>query len=588
MKPSATSFASFPARAAVVLAGAVLAASLLTACAGLAREGGGHEPDAYPDPDLRMGAPEDNGQADLIYELLVGEIAGHMGELQVSLDHYLRAAGRSDDPDVAERATRIALFSGDPDKVLPAAQRWVALDDNNLEARQVLAAMLVNDDQPEAAVPHLEWVLERMDAVEGDGLGLLVNVLSRAQNGAAAVNAMEQVVAGRAEDPEAHLALGRLALQQDQPHVAVTATERALRLAPDLREANVLRARAIQHTGDRAASLQAMDELVRRYPDDLDLRVNYGRLLLQEARFADARAQFEAVVSERGDDADMLYTLGLINIEMERYDDAEGYLEQVLRTGQRSGDARYYLARIAELTGDTQRAVDFYEEVDRGDYRQESVLRAARLQGELGQINQAREGLARLREASDEPHVQVETYLAEAQLLRDARDYRAGMMLLDEALAAHPGHPDLLYARALMAERLGRIAQLEDDLGRILARDPENFAALNALGYTLADRTDRLDEAFDYIRRALEQRPEDAAVIDSMGWVLYRLGRLGEAESHLRRAYEKMQDGEIASNLAQVLWDRGAREEALDILETALERDPDHERLLRLKEKLNP
>ena len=588
MKPSATSFASFPARAAVGLAGIVLAASLLTACAGLTQGGGGHDPEVYPNLDLRMGTPEDNGQADLLYELLVGEIAGHMGELQVSLDHYLRAAGRSDDPGVAERATRIALFSGDREKALPAAQRWVALDGESLEARQVLAAMLVNDDQPDAAVPHLERVLERMEAVEGDGLGLLVNILSRAQNGPAAVKAMEQVAAGRSDDPRSQLALGSLALQQDQPHAAVAATERALRMDPGLREASVLRARAIQRTGDREASLQAMKELVERYPDDLDLRVNYGRLLLQEERFADARIQFEAVVAERGDDADMLYTLGLINIEMEQYGEAERYLEQLLKIGQRAGEARYYLGRIAELTGDVQRAVDFYEEVDRGDYRQESMIRAARLRGEMGQVNEAREALTRLRETSDNPRLQVETYLSEAQLLRETRDYQAGLALLDEALESHPDHLELLYARALMAERLDRIDQLEEDLNRILEQDPDNPAALNALGYTLADRTDRFEEAYDYISRAYEQRPDDAAIIDSMGWVLYRLGRLDEAESHLRRAYGKMEDGEIASNLAQVLWERGEREEALDILEAALERDPDHERLLRLKERLNP
>ncbi|MEZ5576806.1 MAG: hypothetical protein R3F44_14740 [Candidatus Competibacteraceae bacterium] len=43
---------------------------------------------------------------------------------------------------------------------------------------------------------------------------------------------------------------------------------------------------------------------------------------------------------------------------------------------------------------------------------------------------------------------------------------------------------------------------LERDLRAILASDPKNGQALNALGYTLADRTDRYQEALGYIEQA--------------------------------------------------------------------------------------
>jgi len=72
----------------------------------------------------------------------------------------------------------------------------------------------------------------------------------------------------------------------------------------------------------------------------------------------------------------------------------------------------------------------------------------------------------------------------------------------------------LLYGRALLAEKLGRLDVLERDLRAILAREPENALALNALGYTLADRTTRYEEALDLITRALAQWPKDPAVLD--------------------------------------------------------------------------
>ncbi|HSM27529.1 MAG TPA: tetratricopeptide repeat protein, partial [Thioalkalivibrio sp.] len=142
------------------------------------------------------------------------------------------------------------------------------------------------------------------------------------------------------------------------------------------------------------------------------------------------------------------------------------------------------------------------------------------------------------------------------------------------------------YARGLVHERADDIPAAEEDFRSILEQDPDNASALNALGYTLADRTERYEEAYALIIRADELRPDDAAITDSYGWVLYRLGRLDEAVVKLRQAYALFPDGEIASNLAVVLWELGEREESRAILDEALQREPDHERLLRVRRQL--
>jgi tetratricopeptide (TPR) repeat protein len=162
--------------------------------------------------------------------------------------------------------------------------------------------------------------------------------------------------------------------------------------------------------------------------------------------------------------------------------------------------------------------------------------------------------------------------MAQAESLRDHDQAVAGVKLLDKALVEHPQDHDLLYTRALLAERLGRVDQLESDLRLILASDPDNAHALNALGYTLADRTDRYQEAHEFIERALQLIPEDAAILDSMGWVLYRLERYDEALVYLRRAYELSPDQEIAAHLGEVLWVSGEREQAMEVWNAELKR----------------
>lgn len=174
----------------------------------------------------------------------------------------------------------------------------------------------------------------------------------------------------------------------------------------------------------------------------------------------------------------------------------------------------------------------------------------------------------------------VRVYRAEAEILTNADRLNEAIEVYSLALDEFPENSDLLYARAMLAEKLDRLDVLEADLRSILSREPNNAEALNALGYTLADRTDRYDEALELIKQALALQPDDYYIVDSMGWVMYRMGRHQESIEHLRRAMTLSDDSEIAAHLGEVLWVTGDKQEAQEIWNTALESTPDDERLL--------
>ena len=144
-----------------------------------------------------------------------------------------------------------------------------------------------------------------------------------------------------------------------------------------------------------------------------------------------------------------------------------------------------------------------------------------------------------------------------------------------------------LYSRSLLAAELGRIDVAEQDLRTILASQPENAAALNALGYTLADQTQRYDEAEQLIRQAYILQPNEASIVDSMGWVAFRQGRLGEAEEFLLKAWGLDRNPEIAAHLGEVLWVSGKREEALEIWREGAEIDAQNIILVETLERLD-
>ena len=79
----------------------------------------------------------------------------------------------------------------------------------------------------------------------------------------------------------------------------------------------------------------------------------------------------------------------------------------------------------------------------------------------------------------------------------------------------------------------------------MLARDPENAAALNYLGYMLAERGERLDESVGYLKKALQIEPENGSYLDSLGWAYFKADKLDLAEDNLKRAADQLKTNSV-------------------------------------------
>ncbi len=247
---------------------------------------------------------------------------------------------------------------------------------------------------------------------------------------------------------------------------------------------------------------------------------------------------------------------------------------------------RLLLGQTAEFLDRHQEALDWYRSVAGGPPRAQARLRIAKVLHDLKRGDDAYAALRALQsDASVDDEARRSAYLLEAELRSDDKDLDGELAAYANGLAAYPDEPELLYARGLSWERRDDVARAEADLRKILVADPENIAALNALGYTLADRTTRYAEALQLIDRARVADPGNPAIIDSHGWVLYRIGRTDEALVQLRRAFTLQKDAEIAAHLGEVLWVTGNRDEARKYFDEARKLDPENRSLLRALEK---
>jgi len=322
-------------------------------------------------------------------------------------------------------------------------------------------------------------------------------------------------------------------------------------------------------------------------PGDQQLRLAYARLLVDMKQYDKARIEFEKLHQKSPRDADLLYTLGLLALEAQRFDDARRYLKALLKLGKRRDEALYYLGRIEESQGNHRRAIEYYEQVRNGEYRFDARLRSAFLLARDGKLEEAIAALEKMAAGSQSDGSLVRIYLAEGEIYNQAGRYRDAIRAYNKGLKIAPGNSDLLYARGLTAERVDDLEMLESDMRRILEANPDDAAALNALGFTLADRTDRLQEAYELIQRAIELNPDDPAIIDSFGWVNYRLGNIDEAIRLLRKALSKMDDPEIAAHLGEVLWVTGRHDEARKVWQRALKKSPEDPVILKTMKRLS-
>jgi tetratricopeptide (TPR) repeat protein len=149
--------------------------------------------------------------------------------------------------------------------------------------------------------------------------------------------------------------------------------------------------------------------------------------------------------------------------------------------------------------------------------------------------------------------------------------------------------------RGALYEKMKNLPLAEAEFRKVLSVYPDHAAALNYLGYMLTDRNVRVNEALAMIEKALARDPNNGAYLDSLGWAYYRLGRYAEAEEQIRRAVELAPgDPTMHDHFADVLMQQkkvgeavAAWEEALRQWQASAPADRDAAEIESVRTKLN-
>ena len=538
---------------------------------------------AQDDQGTPAGDAADDGPSgqDAMFEYLVAEFAAQRGDVDGALAIYERLAKELRDPAIAKRAVETAIRAREFGPALDNATLLLELDPDSTLAREIIAALLANEGDIAKARGLVEGILAKTSN-RGPVLMQLAHLFSKFRDKAEVLEATQAVTEPYRDMPEARYANGVAALLAGNTDLAAKEADAALATKADWEPGAILKAQVLRKA-DPDSVVPFYESFVAAHPAAVEVRMQLGRELAADRKLAEARDQFRAVEKLSKDDAQAAYAIGLLSLQLEDYADATTEFTRALKLNYREPAAIYLgLGQAAEGLKRYDEAIDWYKRVDSGDWVRAQLKIATLIARQQG-LEAGREYLRKIEPKSTDDSIQI--VQVEAQLLRDAKQWRETYDMLSRAVAKYPDSYELLYDRAMAAERIDKLDVMEADLKKVIEMKPDYAHAYNALGYTLAEKTNRLEEARDLIEKAYKLLPDDPFIMDSMGWVEYRLGHVQEALKQLQTAYSARPDPEIAAHLGEVLWKSGQHDEAQKIWRAALAENPNHEALLAVIQK---
>jgi tetratricopeptide (TPR) repeat protein len=505
----------------------------------------------------------------------------------------LNLARTTNDPQAYERATEFALRSRDGDTALMTARAWLKAFPGSHDAARYVIQILVGLNRLDETIEPLRadlaaYPLDQRGAAITDVPRYFARVTDKKRVAAVVQSALAPELARGKFAAHVWAAVGTTQLMAADPASALKSALNGARVEPNNRQIATLALFLVQ--AEKSQADEILDGFIRA-PGPVDGGLAYVRRLVELARVEEAYAKSQTLTALWPASAEAWLVRGSIafqkkDIEATRIalarcaeilEKPDAASQDAMAGGRVAAQAYFLLAVLAENDKDYVLANSYLDRLTNPEDQRRVTQRRVQMLLAQGQLDAAQELVSAMSdEGEEEARVKIST---EVELLRARKDEAGAYRLLTEAMVRFPQDPDLAYEAAMSADKLKDLIAMEQILRKLLAKHPDHYQSMNALGYSLADRNVQMVEARALIQKALSFAPQDPYIIDSMGWLEFRSGNLSAANTLLRTAFEAKPDAEIAAHWGEVLWVLGQRDAAQKTWERGLQLNPDNETL---------
>ena len=431
----------------------------------------------------------------LFYQLLLGELNAQAQEPAAAFSLLLDAARKTGDEALFRRSVQIAIRARSGDSALQAAKAWRVAKPTSQEANRFVLQILLSMNRLAETLEPLKRLLTLTPQQERvDTIWAIPALFERASDKQLALSVVQKALTPMLTDPAlgatAWATLGRMWVNAGDLVTALHAAEKGQTfavhqdhpawLALSLMRADVSKAESLVkiHLANAAST---------------EFRMAYVQTLLLAKRNAEASVELRNINLQQPAYAPAWLLQGAVNLQMQQWNTAEShflhYIELMKAPAAAQTDtqsprglsqAYLSLAQIATQRKDLQQAQDWLQRVDHPDDLLTAQLRRASLMVRQGKLEEALTLIHGLPERSATDARLKRS--AEVQILRDQKQFARARKLLETALAENPDDTDLLYELAMLAEKMGDMAEMERLLRQQIAIEAGGGTSLQRLG----------------------------------------------------------------------------------------------------------
>ncbi|MSO21868.1 MAG: tetratricopeptide repeat protein [Acidobacteria bacterium] len=530
-----------------------------------------------------------------------------------------------------EDSGRVPASSEYLKKAIQEYEKISSLDGSDTNSLVVLSLLYRYDGQAGKAVETAKRLLDKAPSSEA-GLANLAQIYSEQGNTQDAINVFKKALEVNPKSPRI---LEQMAIAYEQVKDysnAIEAYRKAMALDEDSLE---LRKGLAQALLDNKQYEEAEKEFLKILEADPDEGVAYFRL----AQIYKNRREFDKALTHYNKAGSILvgsleisFNIGLLYEELGRYEKAEERFQQLLKltekpAGNYSASEKQnrgaFLTHAGYLSQQLEKypqAIAYFTELKTmdaenaarsesyiiGTYRaskqldkalavstdsvkahpedKDLQLLQADLLSESGKGSQAIERLQKLLEVSEED---AKVYSAMIQVYQRDKKFKDAAKTLLAAERFFQNKEGYHFMLGSIYERQKEYDKAEKTFKKVIELNPKHAAALNYLGYMLADRGVRLEESMDLIKKAVDLDPNNGAYLDSLGWACFKLNRLDEAETYLKKARDRVRkDPTIHEHLGDIYYQKGQYAEARTAWEFSLANGQDEEEIRKVQKKI--
>ena len=373
-------------------------------------------------------------------------------------------------------------------------------------------------------------------------------------------------------------------------------------------------ARALIGMNKQAEAIPYLQKAIKEMPDFVEAMAELAFIHEQRAEFKSARTLYEKLLKFNFSPQDVLLRLINLSLRMNQPEKALKYMRQgpdtipfKLTVAGLFIDSRHYLqaeSLLKQIAAKDDAPVDVYLLLTDLTYEQRRDLPLAlswldkippqskaapkgallRIQL-LGEAGKEQEALVATRQAQKQFPELPQFWDLEVRLLARQKNVPQALEAARKAVKKWPDNADMAFLLGSLLDESGDKKEAFKVMEHILTLHPDNYQALNYVGYTLAEENRDLERALTLLVRADELSPDQSYIVDSLAWALYKLDKNEDALVQIRRAIklDENADASIWEHYGDIASKAGLKDEARNAYQKALGLKPDNADALRQK-----